>query len=735
MSDWIEVSAHPSGQWLYLLALPALLLLAFSIYKRTEPAVSALVLKALWILRGTTLVFVLLLLIDPVVGLTGKRAALPLLIALVDTSPSMAITMEDGSSRLDHVTRLMETNFFQSRQKFEAWGFAEAPYRLSLDTLGAVIPRGRGTDISRALTVSLDQAADAEVAGIILFSDGRHNLGGDPVAAISRIAVPVFACAAGETEFLRDVSITPVDSDAPVFVGDSFRLDVELGSTGVREERIELSLSEDGVELSRQELVTPRSPSGETSVQGVSFQVTATTPGPHIYHVTTPVLEGEQARHNNDALAFVRVRQQRIRVHLAAASPSLDYTFLRRALLADSTLLLTDRLAALRSKGEPLPVQLLPGEADVVILVDPDRDLVATIGESVAQHVRSGGGLLFVAGPKSAQALKAGTSMNDLLPFDGFSAARFAETEIRLTVAPAGRTHPVTRVVPGSQPADADSPWRALPPLPGYLAGVRLRSHSHLLMSGLPAVARTGSVAGPTGGVPIIAVRTHGPGRVMATASAAFWRLDFTGPGTSESAHTVQRLWRNAVKWLAAAGSGGRVRASTDRQVYRTGEDVSIVTEVSDDLLRPESDADVEVVLSRDGQEGEGSTFLGAVEAGRYRGRFEGLGPGEYSYRAEARLPGKLIGSHEGQFVVVEQTVESLNMRPDFSHLREIARASGGQFLPPGSCGDMATFLDTSPKLVQEESVIALRGGMWPLGLLICLLSAEWLLRKRVGML
>ena len=74
-------------------------------------------------------------------------------------------------------------------------------------------------------------------------------------------------------------------------------------------------------------------------------------------------------------------------------------------------------------------------------------------------------------------------------------------------------------------------------------------------------------------------------------------------------------------------------------------------------------------------------------------------------------------------------------MRPDFSHLREIARASGGQFLPPGSCGDMATVLDMSPKLVREESMIALRGGMWPLGLLICLLSAEWLLRKRLGML
>ena len=731
MGDWIEVSSQTSGSWLYLLALPAVILVAFAVYGRTRPAVSAPMRKVLWILRAVTLAVLLLLLTDPVVKLTGTRTARPLLLALVDTSPSMSVAAADGSSRLDHVVETIDGDFFATGQRVESWGFADEPYRLALDTLHTVQPHGRGTDISRALTTGVDEAADA--VGIILFTDGRHNLGDDPVSTISNLGVPVFACAAGEADLRRDLSVTPAETPAHVFAGESFSLAVTLGNTGVQGETVELTLSENGEELSRKQLTTASPHSAEVTLQTVSFQVTAVTPGPHIYRVTAPLLEGEQVHDNNEALVFIRVRQERIEVHLIAASPGLDYTFLRRSLAADSTLLIRDRVAAVRSRAEPLS-----GEPDVIILLDPDRDLMEEMNQRVAEHVRSGGGLLFVAGPKSVAALKDGATPVEILPFEGFRRARFKETETRLSMTPAGRTHAVTRIANGRE-KDAASPWRTLPPLPGYLEGVSVRAGAHLLMSGTPALP--GNPQGRRGGeVPIIAVGTFGLGRVLATASAAFWRLDFLGAGNDESARTVRGLWSNAMTWLASAGSGGRVRASTPRHIYRTGEEVSIVAEVSDDLLRPESDADVEVILSSAGgdessEREQQSRFLGLLQPGRYEGRFPGLESGEYSYRVEARSRGGIIGSHEGRFVVVEQTVESSDMTPDFSQLAEIARASGGRFLPPGNCGDAATYLDMSPRLVRDEKTIALWGGMWPLGLLICLLSAEWLLRKRSGML
>ena len=144
MGDWIEVSSQTSGSWLYLLALPAVILVAFAVYGRTRPAVSAPMRKVLWILRAVTLAVLLLLLTDPVVKLTGTRTARPLLLALVDTSPSMSVRAADGSSRLDHVVETIDGDFFATGQRVESWGFADEPYRLALDTLHTVQPHGRG---------------------------------------------------------------------------------------------------------------------------------------------------------------------------------------------------------------------------------------------------------------------------------------------------------------------------------------------------------------------------------------------------------------------------------------------------------------------------------------------------------------------------------------------------------------------------------------------------------------
>ena len=65
-----------------------------------------------------------------------------------------------------------------------AWGFAESAYPLALDTVAAASTRGQATDIGRVRSpASLEAVAERErVQGVVLFSDGGHNLGRDPGA-------------------------------------------------------------------------------------------------------------------------------------------------------------------------------------------------------------------------------------------------------------------------------------------------------------------------------------------------------------------------------------------------------------------------------------------------------------------------------------------------------------------------------------------------------------------------
>ena len=85
-------------------------------------------------------------------------------------------------------------------------GFAESAYPLA-SRYGRGCRHSRsGNRYSRALAVSLEAVAERErVQGVVLFSDGGHNLGRDPVQLSTELGVPVYALGVGRAEVPVDV--------------------------------------------------------------------------------------------------------------------------------------------------------------------------------------------------------------------------------------------------------------------------------------------------------------------------------------------------------------------------------------------------------------------------------------------------------------------------------------------------------------------------------------------------
>jgi hypothetical protein len=231
------------------------------------------------------------------------------------------------------------------------------------------------------------------------------------------------------------------------------------------------------------------------------------------------------------------------------------------------------------------------------------------------------------------------------------------------------------------------------------------------------------------GRVPIIATGTYGKGKVMVALAASFWRLDLMSSGVDGQPRTIREFWRNATKWLALDASSGRIRASTERHVYRAGEEVVFSAQVFDELLRPQRGASVGVKLAG------GEVFeLREQGAGHYRGLYGGLAPGAYQYEVLAEVDGVEIGTDAGRFVIEEHSIEFSDLRADQLLLAELARASGGAAHPLSAWEDVLQKLAPSKKLVEKAQTQALWGPLWPGLLAIVLLASEWLLRKRSGM-
>ncbi|MCC7261325.1 MAG: hypothetical protein IT369_02265 [Candidatus Latescibacteria bacterium] len=717
MAEWLDFQVRLEGHWLWLALIPLALAGAYCCYRHTLPAVTPPLRWTLIALRSLAMALLLAVLAEIVVDWWNKQVVHPWVLVLVDTSASMGV-VEEGQSRFAGAAAVLASPDFAqalSSARLAVWGFAEAPYALALDTLSQARVGGQATDLARALTKGLEQVADREqLAGVLLVSDGAHNLGEDPGRAAAEGGVPVYTVGVGSTRPPADVRIARAQATEAGYLGRPLRLEAELNSWGYAGREVKILLSEGDQLLDQQLAVLADGP------QSLSFELRPTVAGPHIYQVEVAPLEGEVARDNNTALVFVQVLQERLKILLVGSGPSVDLAFVRRSLEADSSLVVdcwVEEEAGRFYQGKQLSTEVLAA-AGALVLVDPGPGLMTAAGPLFAQYVQAGGGLLLVGGLRTWQSGALPPVLAGMLPVELAPGKGFVAQEVSLSMGLEGREHPVVRLVQEQEGTTAD-PWAQLPPLPGYLEGARRKEGAAVLVEG-----------NIEGRPPLLVAGAAGRGKVIAGLSGSFWRLDLISSGVGGRPQIIRRFWQNAAKWLAMKTPAGRVRVWTERPIHRSGEGVAFAAQVFDELLRPQSGASVAVSLG-----GEASLQLQDQGRGEYRAVWRGLSPGEYSWHAQVQAGGSAIGSDEGHFVVEQHTLESANLQANPALLEEIARLSGGQYRPLAQWRQAIEQLNARPRLIQQHRTLAWWGPPWPLILAVVLLAAEWLLRKRSGML
>ena len=170
----------------------------------------------------------------------------------------------------------------------------------------------------------------------------------------------------------------------------------------------------------------------------------------------------------------------------------------------------------------------------------------------------------------------------------------------------------------------------------------------------------------------------------------------------------------------------------TDRTSYRTGERIRISVFPSTgrtvDVLRGEiyadgdSGAPVKTFIPAPG--GGGREALEAVTGD--------LPPGDYSIRVRSGTGGGAEGS--ASFTVEELSVELLRTSGDAELLGRIAASTGGRLLRPEEAGGLAASAGLESDTLVTASSRKLRGSIWLLAVIVAVFAAEWLIRKRLGL-
>ena len=193
------------------------------------------------------------------------------------------------------------------------------------------------------------------------------------------------------------------------------------------------------------------------------------------------------------------------------------------------------------------------------------------------------------------------------------------------------------------------------------------------------------------------------------------------------------KFFRNGVRWLVNREEEKRVRIYTGKGSYNSGEEVIFNANIYDNDYKPADNAEVKVVIQKGDLTIEKN--LTNKTGGIYKGEIKIIEPGNYKYRGEAYRFDRKIGEDSGEFSVGTFSIEMLETRTRNDILQNIAKVSGGKHYTIEDVQNLFNDLADKNKNIIKTSNTEIYNKSAFMILIVILLSLEWFLRKRFGML
>jgi len=622
------------------------------------------------------------------------------------------------------------------------------------------------------------RARNEPVAGLLLFTDGRHN-GGAPgpveeAAEAKRQGIPVLPVATGDPSASVNIATTRVDAPEVALVGDEVLFTLTVHARGLQGPRAVTAeiVDANGESLGQilSEPVYVDLLEGDQPAKA-SFRHTFDKPGTYILKIGVTPDPLEAVTEDNYQRHRLRVADLKMRVLLVTGMPNYDYRFLLPLLQRAEGMIEAQALQLDRDAESPQetsiglpPLTVFPqekrdlAEYDVIILmdVDPNHPRMAPDGpasrdkvlDALEGWVKRGGGLILQAGLQDYVPERYNYApLNALLPVVPTGRPQHTRNEYiqlsdpkRFFLTPAGEIHPIMRVL--RDPAKVREYWRDdlyATEYYWYAPIERAKSSATVLAQRREEGEWRPSPERPNDA--LIVIQDYGLGKVLYLGTNQFFRMR----------KNVENLyywpfWSNAIRHLATyrlLSGNKRIKIWVDRADgrYQVGDSVGIEAKFLDENFEPvEPREEDETTMIRrikvrgpDGMEEEIPLYAAITDPpeGLFRAKLAAGKPGTYSLVAEPLDRDEEVA--EATFIVEDTTLEKSDPLVDVRTLELIARASDGKVLAPDEFKRLLV-----DKLVPEAGIrragepkrTDLWDKSWVLLVVVGLLAAEWILRR-----
>ncbi|GAB2643481.1 hypothetical protein GCM10027035_42030 [Emticicia sediminis] len=685
-----------SSPWFILLCLLAGGIYAFVLYQNKK-SFSPLQNRILAIIRGILVSLLAFLLINPLLRNNKSTIEKPTVVLAVDNSSSMT---HGGQAKLE----ALKKNLQQLKESIEAKGASVEIQSLDEEADNQNISDikfiKKRSDLSQMLANIKSSYEGRNLTDVILVSDGIANEGISPT--YGKYNFNIYAVGLGDTTQKRDVKLNAIYANRIAYLSNKFPIQAEVSSYGFQGKSTTVLLKQAGNIIDKQIVSFDK----QDDLKQITFYVTAQQKGMQRFTVEVVPLNAEFSTKNNAKDAYIDIVDGKEKVLLVALAPHPDVKALKSIIEKNDLYELTIKII----QSDDLS-QIGSQPFDVLILHQLP-DIYGMGGNVVSRLLAQGKPTLFVLG-----------NQTNITSFNGMQ-------QTLSIAAQAGKADKVTAKFNNNfnlfnLDGDKLNLLERLPPILAPFGDYKPTAGSEIIL-----YQRVGSLTTPK---PLLIANTTSARKSAVLAGEGLWLWRLEEFSLTDKQEIIDEVVMKTLQLISVKDDKRKLRVYPISPDFSIDEKVIFENEAYNDIYEKIYNQDIKLDITD--EKGKIRSFSYTTTKDNSRFEITGLPEGVYRYKASTQVLGKgeVV---DGQFIVRNTDLESLNTTADFNMLRTLATQNNGKFFVASQLEKLKDFLSSNKapdKVTSVEEMNEFINLKWVFFVLLLLATVEWGIRKYLG--
>ena len=666
-------------------------------------------LRPIIFLRGILILILVLLFLDPKVEVTTKNSNDLKWHLYLDRSLSMSYhTHPSVGSLVSGFDQILE-KIERKDVPIKIFGFGS-----DLDTswtVGDKQIRDGSTDLGQVLN-HIRSNEKNDLAGSVIITDGQVNLGAEIPSENLNINSPIHIVGVGDETPLVDVSIHAIDAPPVIIKGENADLDVTISSHGTVNERLNVTIYS-GKKLVGSKVVTV---SGDGSLERVRFRINPTQSGEAKYRVQVNALPDEINIQNNKQIVPIQVLKNEYTIALITGAPNFNTQVIKQIISKHSEYRIDHFI--FRPDGYT---------RNLKSFWDTKYDLILFDNHPIEENAKEWQSYIRIFAKKlvshqSSLAIVVGNETHEksLASFLGLMDMTLNKPLIEF-----------------GSPYE----WELSPRWDKFFP-FHIINFDNMDFTNLPPILLQFEVDSSQGiplahfsisdvEVPLLMVGEKSSLRFMVWTSPELNTVYYK-TRDSQVSDLSQQIFDPVFSWLMRTGNGQDYYFRSEKNSYQQGERVTVKGKaIRDD----ETIMEGFVHVSNNGQRINSKPINYDNNNGYYTGQFWASKSGQLDYEVEFIHGDKSMIVNQGSVQVQESQVELNHVYLNKDPLKKLAELGDGTFRHWDNRLSLISQINPVTKLETFYSKVVLHDSRWLVMCILGLLSAEWVLRRRLGLM